>query len=56
MIDEEALLKTLEEHEKEYTERENEYPCKYYAGRADAYREMWDIVANMTTERRNESE
>ena len=47
MIDEEALLKTLEEYEKEYIERENEYPCKYYAGRADAYREMWKLIIDL---------
>lgn len=51
MID--RLLQILEGYEKEYNKREAEYPCKYYAGRADAYREIWDIVANMT-ERKNE--
>lgn len=42
----EKILNTLEEYEKAYNDRENEFPCKYYAGRSDQCREIWDIIAN----------
>lgn len=45
MID--KILEVLENYEKEYREREREFPCKYYAGRADAFHEIWEIIANM---------
>lgn len=45
MID--KILEVLENYEKEYREREREFPCKYYAGRADAFHEIWGIIANM---------
>lgn len=45
MID--KILEVLENCEKEYREREREFPCKYYAGRANAFREIWEIIANM---------
>lgn len=41
------ILEVLENYEKEYREREREFPCKYYAGRADAFHEIWEIIANM---------
>lgn len=41
------ILEVLENCEKEYREREREFPCKYYAGRANAFREIWEIIANM---------
>ena len=43
----EKILEVLENYEKEYREREREFPCKYYAGRADAFHEIWEIIANM---------
>lgn len=43
----EKILRTLEECEKAYAEREKEFPCKYYEGRADAFHEIWGIIANM---------
>lgn len=43
----EKILEVLENCEKEYREREHEFPCKYYAGRADAFHEIWEIIANM---------
>lgn len=45
MID--KILEVLENYEKEYRERERESPCKYYEGRADAFHEIWEIIANM---------
>lgn len=45
MID--KILEVLENYEKEYREREREFPCKYYTGRADAFHEIWGIIANM---------
>lgn len=46
----EKILNALEEYEKAYNDRENEFPCKYYAGRADAFHEIWGIIANMESD------
>lgn len=43
----EKLLAYCEEQGKAYIERENEFPCMLYAGYVNAYREIWNIVANM---------
>ncbi len=41
------IIEVLENYEKEYRERERESLCKSYAGRADAFHEIWEIIANM---------
>lgn len=41
------ILEVLENCEKEYREREREFPRKYYEGRADAFHEIWEIISNM---------
>jgi hypothetical protein len=50
----EKILKYLDNVIAEYERRREEWAAYYYDGRLDAYREIYNIVANMIEEGHND--
>lgn len=50
----EKILKYLDKVIAEYEQRQAEWAAYYYDGRLDAYREIYNIVANMIEEGHND--